>query len=297
MHKLLGYLTGLLRLPVKLCCFLRASSRLLGISVLLHLVLLPLICITPIGRWPLILVLIANHVVLCVAGLLPLSTWLGENWNRLPAAAILRREIALTIDDGPDPLVTPLVLDILDRFGARASFFCIGERAEAYPDLCREILRRGHALENHSQRHLLTFACRGPGRMAREIAQGSQTLYRISGQMPLFFRPPAGLRNPFLDPLLRRFALHLASWTRRGYDTKEPRADVVLKRLLRNFSAGDILLLHDGNAARSASGSAVIVEVLPLLLQAALHAGLHVVTLRSALISEQSAEFSVEPRS
>ncbi len=112
-------------------------------------------------RWALGAV-VANHLLITAIGLWPRSNWLGPNWTCLPAAATARNEIALTIDDGPDPGVTPQVLDILDRYAAQATFFCVGEKAARYPDLCREIIRRGHAVENHSQHHRHTFSlCSG----------------------------------------------------------------------------------------------------------------------------------------
>lgn len=227
--------------------------------------------------------LAANHLALTAVGLWPRSQALGPNWRRLPESAVQAGQFALTIDDGPDPEVTPLVLDLLDRHQARASFFCIGTQAERHPELCREIVRRGHAVENHSQHHYHHFSTFGPGRMAREIEAGQATLARISGQRPLFFRPTAGLRNPFLDPVLARHGLTLASWTRRGFDTRNGDAAAVAKRLIHTLAAGDILLLHDGHAARTPTGTPVILAVLPLLLNAARAQGLHSVTLRSVL--------------
>ena len=110
----------------------------------------------------------ANHVVLTAGGLWPRSRWLGSNWTRLPAAAAARREIAITIDDGPDPEVTPLVLDLLDRDGAHATFFCIAEQVRTHAALCREIVARGHSVQNHSDRHAHSFSLLGPKAMARE---------------------------------------------------------------------------------------------------------------------------------
>ena len=89
------------------------------------------------------------------------------------------------------------------------------------------------------------------------------TLTRITGRRPLFFRAPAGLRNPFLDPVLTRLGLQLASWSARGFDTRIGDVDRVNYRLLRGLRAGAILLLHDGNAARTHDGIPVILEVLP----------------------------------
>lgn len=210
--------------------------------------------------------LVANHAVLTAVGLWPRSTALGENMVRLPAAAAARGEVALTIDDGPDPDVTPAVLDLLDAAGARATFFCIAERAERHPQLVREIVRRGHSVQNHTHGHSHRFSLLGPRGFAREIEAAQRVLAGLTGEAPRFFRAPAGLRNPFLAPVLHRLGLTLASWTRRGYDTRERDPQRVLQRLTRGLAAGDILLLHDGHCARDAQGRPIILAVLPALL-------------------------------
>jgi peptidoglycan-N-acetylglucosamine deacetylase len=234
--------------------------------------------------WPWALAAVAvNHVLLATVGLLPRSHWLGANWTRLPAAATERGEVALTIDDGPDPVVTPAVLDLLDKHGARATFFCVGRQAALYPDICRDIVRRGHRIENHSQLHRHNFSLLGPAGFRRELEAAQATLTAITGDRPQFFRAPAGLRNPFLDPALQRSGLRLASWTRRAYDTREGDPATVLRKLCHALRAGDILLLHDRHAALTPRGVPVILEVLPALLQAIRQAGLRPVTLREAL--------------
>ena len=258
-------------------------TALVSSTFLLHLALLATIVALPhLWRWVLAIVL-ANHVLITLVGLWPRSTWLGPNWTRLPPAAVARGEIALTIDDGPDPDVTPQVLEMLDHYCVKASFFCIGDNAARYPDLCRNIVERGHTVENHSQRHHHHFSLMSPRGITREIQAAQDTLTTITGQRPLFFRAPAGLRNPFLDPVLARLGLQLASWSARGFDTRTGEAERVKSRLLRGLRAGAILLLHDGNAARTSHGVPVILEVLPALLETAAAAQLHAVTLRQAL--------------
>ena len=257
-------------------------TLLIRASMALHLLALALLIAAP-GQWRWALGgVIANHIVLTLAGLWPRSNWLGSNWTQLPDVAVARNEVAMTIDDGPDPVVTPQVLDILDRYSAKATFFCIGAKAARHPDLCREIVRRGHALENHSQHHRHTFAFLGYSGFMRELQAGQDTLTAIAGQRPMFFRAPAGLRNPVLDPVLHRLGLQLASWSMRGFDTRIGNVECVRSRLLRGLRAGAILLLHDGNAARTPAGIPVILEVLPAVLAAAAAANLHFVTLRQA---------------
>ncbi|MBW8470099.1 MAG: polysaccharide deacetylase family protein [Thiobacillus sp.] len=234
--------------------------------------------------WPWALGAVAlNHVVITGAGLLPRTSLLGPNLTRLPACSQARRELALTIDDGPDPQITPRVLDLLDAADARASFFCIGWRARQSPALCREIVARGHRVENHGDSHSNAFSLFGPRRMRADVAAAQATLSDITGQAPLFFRPTAGLRNPFLEPVLASLDLQLAAWTRRPYDTRDGRPQQVLQRLTRGLGPGDILLMHDGHAALTPDGQPVILATLPLLLDRLKTESLRAVTLQQAM--------------
>lgn len=237
------------------------------------------------GAWPWAAgAVVANHALITAAGLLPRSAWLGPNITRLPRVPALGGvgRVALTIDDGPDPEVTPRVLDLLDEHRLVASFFLIGHRAQRHPALCREIVARGHRVENHGYSHSHAFSLFGPSRMRQDIARAQGVLSDLSGQAPRFFRPTAGLRNPFLDPVLAGLDLRLAAWTRRPYDTRDPHTARVLERLCRGLGDGDILLLHDGHAARTTDGQAVILAVLPLLAQR-LAPDLRTVTLHEAI--------------
>ncbi len=206
---------------------------------------------------------LANQAALCWGGLWPRSHLLGPNQVRLPDGA---GRVALTIDDGPDPEVTPRVLELLAAHGARATFFCIGVRVEQHPALARRILAEGHEIGNHSQHHHNLFSLFGPWRMAREIEQAQASIGRVCEVQPRWFRAPAGLRNVFLQPQLSRLGLQLSSWTRRGFDTRNRDPEKVLAALQRKLAAGDILLLHDGQAARTVAGEPVILSVLPRLL-------------------------------
>jgi len=191
--------------------------------------------------------------------------------------------VAITIDDGPDPDITPQVLALLDEYSIKATFFCVGQKVERHADLAREMVRRGHAIENHSQQHRHNFSLLGPRGLANEIRHAQESITAVTGTRPLFFRAPAGLRNPFLDPVLSHLGLQLASWTRRGFDTVSQDAEAVLGKLTRDLGGGDILLLHDGHAGRTPSGRPVILEVLPHLLTAVAMAKLRPITLRAAL--------------
>lgn len=256
--------------------FLQASAAVHGAAVL-GAVVVP-------AAWPWAVgALVANHALLAGAGLWPSSRLLGPNLVRLPEAAAQRGEVALTIDDGPDPEVTPRVLDLLDGANAKASFFCIGHLAERHPALCREIVQRGHRVENHGHAHSNAFSLFGPARMRRDIVRAQATLTDISGQAPRFFRATAGLRNPFLDPVLHGLGLSLASWSRRAYDTRTGDPDRVFQRLTRRLVAGDIVLMHDGHSARTSQGQPVILAVLPRLLHTLAERHLHPVTLHRSV--------------
>lgn len=244
----------------------------------------------------------ANHAVLTAAGLWPRSRLLGPNVRQLPESAAASApamtaeaagttagasapvgRVALTFDDGPDPEVTPQVLDLLDAAGARATFFCIAEQVSRHAPLAREIVARGHCLQNHSSEHRHHFSLLGPRGFEREIGRAQAILADVTGTVPHCFRAPAGLRNPLLDPVLHRLDLHLVSWTRRGFDTVDANAGRVLARLLRGLADRDILLLHDGHARHTASGRPVVLEVLPALLERLAAAGLATTTLTHAV--------------
>lgn len=236
------------------------------------------------AAWPWALgAVAANHALIAATGLWPRSQALGPNLVRLPAAAAARGELALTLDDGPDPDLTPRVLDLLAAHGVVATFFCIAQRALAQPQLVRRILDAGHSVQNHSFRHRHNFSLLGPRGFAAELAAAQAAFTQLTGEPPRFFRAPAGLRNPFLQRQLAHQGLLLTSWTRRGFDTRERDPQRVQQRLLRGLAAGDILLLHDGHAATTADGQPVVLAVLPPLLAAVRQAGLRCVTLPQAL--------------
>ncbi|HVT16550.1 MAG TPA: polysaccharide deacetylase family protein [Thermoanaerobaculia bacterium] len=228
-------------------------------------------------------VLLADHLAVVGAGLWPRSRLLGPNLSRLPAPAARRGEVALSFDDGPDSVVTPPVLELLDRHRARATFFCIGRRVDERRELAAEIARRGHLVENHSYSHPGAFACYMAGGLRRQIRRAQEAIELATGRRPRLFRAPAGLRNFLLEGELRKAGLLLASWNRRGFDTICREPEKVARRLLTNLAAGDIVLLHDGSAARDARGTPVVLEVLPRLLDELAARGLRAVPLEAGV--------------
>ncbi len=255
-------------------------------SIWFHAVLVMAVAAVPtLWRW-LLGALVVNHLLLTGFGMWPKSRLLGPNLSRLSEACHRRALVVLTFDDGPDPEVTPRILDLLDQHDAKASFFCVGKRAAAFPHIVKEIIRRGHSVENHSDNHSLGFAFYSVGALRREIHRSQATLSQTSGTSPQFFRAPLGLRSPLLDPVVAGVPLCYVSWTRRGYDRVSRSPQKVLRRLTHRLAAGDILLLHDTGASRTARGTPVVLDVLPRLLELLEASGLRAVSLPFAL-SEQ----------
>jgi peptidoglycan-N-acetylglucosamine deacetylase len=238
-------------------------SPFLRLSVAAHVVGAGALAVAP-GRWPWVAgALVANHAAITAAGLLPRCRLLGPNLTRI---ASMTDAVALSFDDGPDPDVTPAVLDRLAAHGATATFFLVGERAERFRDAAAMVVARGHGIGNHSHRHPHAFALYGPKAVAREVGSAQEAIERAAGRRPRLFRAPVGMRGPFLEPCLAREGLTLVSWRRRGFDAVSGDAAAVAARLLRGIAPGDVLLLHDGGSARDVCGRPVVLEALPRLL-------------------------------
>ena len=192
--------------------------------------------------WLALGVLFVSHMLILYPTLVANCQWWGRVVTHFETT---EREVWLTIDDGPDPLDTPRLLEILRRFEARATFFVIGERAAKFGAELAAIRAAGHEVANHSARHpSATFWCLPPARIAAEIDQcGIET-----GN----FRSPAGMKNFFVHPALAQRNLRLIGWTVRGLDTVSRDPDAVAKRIMRRARPGAILLLHEGHRRSTA---------------------------------------------
>ncbi|MGI8956986.1 MAG: polysaccharide deacetylase family protein [Chthoniobacterales bacterium] len=181
-------------------------------------------------------VLFLSHMLILYPTLVANCQWWGPVVTRFETKD---REVWLTIDDGPDPIHTPRMLEILQRFEARATFFVIGERAAKFPNELNAIRAAGHEIANHTFSHpSATFWCLPPGRIASEIDQGVAAPY---------FRSPVGMKNFFVHPALARRNLRLIGWTVRGLDTVSKQPDAVAARIMRRIAPGAIFLLHEGH--------------------------------------------------
>ena len=178
--------------------------------------------------------------------------------SRIPT---MEKRVWLTIDDGPSA-DTPAILDLLDRHQARATFFVVGDRAQQYPELVRELVCRGHGIGNHSQSHPQAwFWALGPRQMRGQIECNQATLTAITGVAPRWFRAVVGMANPFVSAPLREHGLARVAWSARGFDALASDPQAVVARIERDLAPGAIVLLHEG--AKHGRN----VEALALLLQ------------------------------
>ncbi|HEX8106315.1 MAG TPA: polysaccharide deacetylase family protein, partial [Kofleriaceae bacterium] len=145
--------------------------------------------------------------------------------------------VALTFDDGPDPVVTPRILDLLGAHGARATFFVLGERAARYPDVIRRIHREGHTVGTHTQHHRIRFHFARPGHVRREIEDAIDVVAGILPARPALFRPPQGLRTPnFASGWRRTHGLTCVTWSVRAFDSRPTTADAIVGRVAHRLA-------------------------------------------------------------
>jgi len=185
----------------------------------------------------------------------PRNQWLVANRSRVEAAGC----VALTFDDGPDPVDTPRLLDILREKDVKATFFVIGKRAEQHPEVVRRAWEEGHLIANHTWSHPNLFCFLTPWRLREEIDRGTESVYRSCGLRTRYFRSPVGLRHPLLGPYLKQVELEFISWRIRSFDTVIGSSSVLARRILNKVAEGDIILLHD----RLPSGADVMLDALP----------------------------------
>ncbi len=175
------------------------------------------------------------------------------------------RKLALTFDDGPNPAITPKLLELLDRYHAKATFFVVGKYVRESPALVKEIAARGHLLGNHTETHPNLLFC-GPEETRTELLRCSEAISRATWAEPRWFRPPFGFRSPWLGALIQQHRMRTVMWTLIPGDWRAKPADWLIERMKpiaahaqnpspkstpsQKSAAGDVVCLHDGDYAR-----------------------------------------------
>jgi peptidoglycan/xylan/chitin deacetylase (PgdA/CDA1 family) len=168
------------------------------------------------------------------------------------------RHLALTFDDGPNPAITPKLLDLLDRYHAQATFFVVGRFVRECPQLVREIIARGHLVGNHTDSHANLIYC-GAFETRNQLLRCNAAIATITGSAPRWFRPPYGARSPWLGGVARELSLRVVMWTLIPGDWRVKPSDWLIQRMnpiadrarqklaTPSAATGDVLCLHDGD--------------------------------------------------
>lgn len=153
--------------------------------------------------------------------------------------------IALTFDDGPDPEVSPRVLDLLKEHGVKAVFFCIGEKVGNNRDIVTRMMEEGHLIGNHSYAHSALFDLWSSRQMAGDIHRAEEIIALATGKRPVWFRPPFGVTNPTVATVINRTGYHVMGWSIRSLDTSIKDPAKIMERIKKRWHPGGIILLHD----------------------------------------------------
>jgi peptidoglycan-N-acetylglucosamine deacetylase len=170
--------------------------------------------------------------------------------------------VALTFDDGPDPVRTPALLDALAELDAPATFFVVGQHVDAHPQLTARIARAGHELGNHTYNHPYLPLTRSK-RVRTELAHADAAIERATGIVPVLARPPYGGRSPRNVRVFDRAAKRLVLWDVNSFDWKGISAEAIASRVLSRVRPGSIILLHEAR-----DGGEVTIEAVRLLVPA-----------------------------
>jgi peptidoglycan/xylan/chitin deacetylase (PgdA/CDA1 family) len=193
-------------------------------------------------RWLALGVLLTAYLIIFALGVFKLK--LNFFVKAICRGEATTRCVALTFDDGPDPVATPKLLEVLDRHGVKATFFPIGTKVKDHPEIIKQIDQQGHILGNHSYRHAWWTNFLMAGALEREMGRAQEAIQEAIGKLPAYFRPPMGLTNPHLNRGLRKHGLSVVGWDVRPYDTRAS-TQKVINRVLKRIRNGSIILLHD----------------------------------------------------
>jgi peptidoglycan/xylan/chitin deacetylase (PgdA/CDA1 family) len=202
------------------------------------------------------------------------------------------KKLALTLDDGPNPAITPKLLDLLDRRHVKATFFLVGKYVRASPALTKEISARGHLIGNHTDTHPNLFFC-GPAETRTELLRCSEAIGQATWEEPRWFRPPFGFRSPWVGALVQQQRMRLVMWTLLPGDWRPKTPEWLIERMKPiaahvqtppkdkgRPSSGDVLCLHDGDYARPCADRTRTLAALEYWLPRWRDLGLEFVTMR-----------------
>ena len=184
----------------------------------------------------------AGFILLCAAA--PFFPRFGFYLPVISRGVSNKKAVALTFDDGPDPLVTPQVLQLLLKHQVNATFFVTGKKAAEHPELIKEILLHGHSIGNHSYSHDNLLMFRRIKTIADEI-ESAQNVLSDFGIVPLAFRPPVGITGPRLRPALLDSGMYVVNFSCRAGDGGNRWIKNISKKILKRIRPGDIVVLHD----------------------------------------------------
>lgn len=185
---------------------------------------------------------LAGFLLLCLAA--PFFPRFGFYLPVISKGASGKKAVAITFDDGPDPLTTPLLLKLLLKRQIKATFFVTGQKAAAHPQLVKDIVRQGHSVGNHSNKHSYRMLFRTCPSIVADI-EAAQKVLNDCGIRPLAFRPPAGITSPRLRSALLKTGLYLINFSCRPLDGGNRRINNMAQKILKRIRPDDIVLLHD----------------------------------------------------
>jgi peptidoglycan/xylan/chitin deacetylase (PgdA/CDA1 family) len=167
----------------------------------------------------------------------------GRALGRLPTRD---RRVALTFDDGPNPVATPRILETLRAESVRATFFMLGRHVERWPAIAQQVAADGHVLGNHGFHHR-KLHLRSRSYVRSDLTLGTNAIVRATGSRPGYFRAPHGYRNPWVNAIARELGQRTIGWTLGVWDSDAPGATEIVRRVVAGTRPGSIVLLHDGD--------------------------------------------------
>ncbi|MEF3304562.1 polysaccharide deacetylase family protein [Paenibacillus sp. GYB003] len=198
-----------------------------------------------------------------------------------------QKVIALTFDDGPDPVDTPAILELLRQYGAKATFFVVGQRVDKFPDIVRREMEEGHEIANHTFTHnYMNGRKHSADRIADEIMKTEQSIVRVTGKKPHLFRPPGGYYNDQVVGASKTtgYKVVMWSWHQDTEDWSTPGVGKIVNKVLKNARNGDIVLFHD-----YVEGKTQTVEALRQILPQLKERGFRFITVSELLTHRKAA--------